>query len=274
MSAVQYGSSRHMFEACLLQEPGAWAASLGNLKRAAAVRSFLFGAARSFGVACATKVQSFGAGGGGGDCTTAVTTATSTMGSSTGGRCAGFDDQASPQSVSVRILNQSPRTLFIPILCGRPLLRIESLEDGPNLTFRYDNGCLAICEDLQGANPPLCTADTCQETTWEIPPGASRSIEWDRTGLQQRLLPSACWFEPGLDEGCGQVVAAPEGSYAFSILAFSDCQGVCECDGAVCSGQVAGVVGTHPEATLQLPKQDQVDLVFDPCTFGCPEERD
>jgi hypothetical protein len=191
------------------------------------------------------------------------------MGSGTGGNCAGFDDQASPQSVSVRILNQSLQTLFIPILCGRPLLRIVSLEDGPNLTFRYDNGCLATCEDLQGASPPLCTADACQETTWEIPPGASRSIEWDTT-----LMLSACWYALGVAEVCRQIVATPEGSYAFSIPAFSDCQGVCECDGAVCSGQVAGAVGMHPEDTLQFPKQDQVDLVFDACTFGCLEGRD
>ena len=224
--------------------------------------------------ACGPTVSTFGSGGGSGGGASTTTTTTTTMSSSSSGggdECAGFDDQASEHTVSLRIRNKSKQDIFIPTVCGVPQFQIDDGTDGP-VQYRYDNYCLSTCEDLQSQGPIVCTAEACAATVVRIGAGQDGTITWDGTGLMQRTMPAACWHEQQGSEGCQQIVAAQPGKYAFTVAAYSECVGQCECDADECQGEAGGAEGKHVPVALEFPKDDKVDIVFDECTFGCPEK--
>ena len=85
-------------------------------------------------------------------------------------------------------------------------------------------------------------------------------------------MPQACWYGESAQGRCAQIVAAEAGPYAVRVSAYDACTGPCVCDGDECLGGVGGAEAKSEPVTLKFPEQGEVEVVFEACAFGCPEE--
>jgi hypothetical protein len=215
-----------------------------------------------------------GSGGSGGSGSGGHTSASS----GTGGACAAFADQEGVAKVTLHVKNQSPMAIYMPGLCSGIdyTIRPEAGSDGTSYTF--DGSCLQTCEGLQTEPPFLC--DACAPSSYVIPAGGSRDIVWEGTGLRTADMPAACWFQPGSTVGgCGQIFAAPSGSYRVEATGYAQCLGAddggCECNAdGQCFGPPSGQQAWVSPVTFDFPGAAEVDVVFDTCAFGCPNGED
>jgi len=226
-----------------------------------AIKAMMMGAAGlalAFAAGCGSSVDDddgAGAGGTGG-----------------GGVCAGFADEAGAGTVTVRFRNDSMETIYLPALCDSLDYTIEPAGGSDGVSYAFSGSCLQTCEDLQTESQIACGA--CQQTTYQLLPGATREVVWAGTGLQGGIeMPAACWESPETGGTCGRVVAAPAGTYRAGALGFGSCSGECNCDAeGLCVGSATGLEAYHEPVSFAFPTAAPVEVVFGVCTFGCGED--
>jgi hypothetical protein len=193
-----------------------------------------------------------------------------------GGECSAFHDQESPDTVTVRIVNDTGLDLYLPAYCDRLAYHIDATDgQGGDLMYTFDASCRYACELAQTEDMFGCPAAACAQTSYLVAPGSSLEVEWAGTGLDSDIqMPAACYFDPAQTSTCSQILAAPEGSYRASIIGSSQCesdaQGPCNCDeNGLCFGWPTGLVGYAEPAEFSFPADGEVEIVFGPCAFGC-----
>ena len=215
---------------------------------------------------CGATVDDGGSGGSG-------TGGASSSGSGAGGACSGFEDATPTETVTLRITNQAPVDIYLPNGCGILGYRIERATPSDVSYGPIDYPCSMTCEDLQSQPQILCGA--CAPTSRRLAPGESVEVEWPAVGLRSVSMPSECWLDSSADATCSQLVAAESGTYAPSIDGFSSCgstAGTCTCDASgECNGDVSGQAAYPLPVEFSLPGAGLVEIVFEPCTFGCPQ---
>jgi hypothetical protein len=88
-------------------------------------------------------------------------------------------------------------------------------------------------------------------------------------------MPEACWYSDPAHphpDTCERIVAARAGTYRVRVKGYQSCNGcLCNESPALCEGDVSGAEATSEPATLTLPSQKSIELVFGACAFGCPD---
>lgn len=228
---------------------------------------------------CNNSVETNPTGSGGSSSSSASTTSTSSdaattsTGASTGsgGACAAFADAAGTDAVTVRFRNNSMSPVYLPVSCKSVNFAIDPTTGPDGVTYHYDGSCLQTCEDLQTSPPFAC--GLCAPASLRIDVGATREVIWEGTGLKPDVqMPSSCWSAPQKNESCSQVVPAPAASYRVSATGFSSCGAGCTCDAqGICDGAAEGSQGNPNPVKFNYPADKTVEVVFDPCAFGCPD---
>ncbi len=233
----------------------------------------VFGAGLAIAAAsgCGSSVanETDGTGGGGTTSSTTSGTTSSTTTGTGGGPCAAFADQEGAASVTVRFRNESPYLIYLPGNCSDVDYSIELIGGGDQVAYTYDGSCLQTCEDLQTDPPYACGA--CAPIAYLLEPGATRELTWAGTGLEWGLtMPDACWAYPEGIGTCGQIVAAPAGTYRAGAMGFDTCAD-CQCDpGGECFGYPTGAQAYPDLVTFEFPADATVEILFGACAFGCP----
>lgn len=214
------------------------------------------GLALALAAGCGSSVDDGGAGAGG---------------TGGGGVCGGFADEESAASVTVRFRNDSMQTIYLPAQCGSLNYTIEPAGGSDGVSYTFGGGCLQTCEDLQTQSQIACAP--CQETSYQLLPGATREVVWAGTGLQGGIeMPTACWDSPETAGTCGRIVAAPAGTYRAGAIGFSSCGDECTCDAeGLCVGNTMGLEAYHEPVSFAFPSAAPVEVVFGVCAFGCAE---
>lgn len=153
-------------------------------------------------------------GGSGGTSTSSSSTSSTSSITGTGGAgggdtvCAGFGDEESSGTLTIRVINESDEHLYIPASCSTERLNITSVP--PNdVSYPGERSCTQTCEELQTQPQYVCGA--CAPLAYRILPGAQRDIPWDGKGLRSRTMPQECWEGSSFNEACQQLVAAKPG---------------------------------------------------------------
>lgn len=194
-----------------------------------------------------------------------------------GGECSAFLDEEAPGTVTVRVVNQSPLDLYVPALCDLPAYQIAP-ESGPqDLLYVFGTSCLYTCEMAQTQEMFGCPAAACAQTTHRVAAGSSLELTWPGTALDQGAdMPDACYFDAQFAGTCSQIVAAPAGTYQAFVQGFMECNSYgpepCDCDdNGLCFGEASGLEGYPEPASFEFPADDEVEIVFGPCAFGCAQ---
>jgi hypothetical protein len=191
-------------------------------------------------------------------------------GEGAGDVCDAFADADASADVVIRFRNDDSVPIYLPGNCSTVAFSLVA-GSGTETSYPVEGTCLQTCEDLQIEDPFAC--DACAPAMYRLDPGGQIDVRWDGTGLRQASMPSECFFSDfGSGGGCSQIVAAPSGDYAVDVLGYADCGQDCTCDDA--SGQCFGFPsggGVSPAAAVvSLPTAATVEVVFQPCSFGCP----
>ncbi len=210
--------------------------------------------------ACGSSVVQQGGGDQGGE-------AAGGGGGGQGGACGGFEDEAGSGTLTLRFVNDDFVPMYIPGNCEN--LDYQLVPTGDDAArYPFDASCLLTCEELQTEPQIYCGA--CQPLVYRIDPGASFDVTWDGTGLLDRTMPQACFFESSGGTSCSQIVSAPAGSYGVSVQASSECID-CDCTGTgPCIGSVGGFAASPTPTVVSFPEAGLVEVHWPECSFGCP----
>lgn len=194
-------------------------------------------------------------------------------GSGAGDACQGFADEAGQSNVTIRFRNDDAVPIYLPGNCTTVAFSLEHESMPQDVSFPFEGTCLQTCEDLQTQDPFAC--DACAPLMYRLDPGQELEVRWDGTGLASSMMPGECFFtDPGsADESCNRIVDALAGAYTVEVLGHSDCGEDCLCeDTGECFGFPSGQSASPQPATFSFPDATSIDVVFPPCTFGCPPE--
>lgn len=218
------------------------------------------------GAGCGSNVIGSGGGdtGGGG-----------TGGGNTNPECTPFRDQSSTGEVTFRFVNQTGIDIYLPASCDLVSFQIDPAAGPDGSYYGWTGGaCSLTCEDLQSQGQIYCDAGACAPSSFRVPAGGSLDIAWDQLAQKNVEMPSECWFEAAGGPSCNQIVAADPGQYRISITAYDTCASdpaACGCDATtgLCSGDATGLSATTAPVIFGLPSSQPVEVIFDPCAFGC-----
>jgi hypothetical protein len=222
-------------------------------------------------VGCNISVETDPTGAGGSTSSGNTTTGSTSVSTGTGGACPGFEDAAGNDTMTIRFRNNSEAAVYLPVTCEGIELAIDPVTGPDGVTYNYNATCLQTCEDLQKSSPNVCGA--CAPQSFRLEVGATREMTWQGAGLKPGVpMPASCWAAPGPDKNCSQVIPAPANSYRISALAFDSCGVGCTCDAqGVCAGSAEGAQASASPVKFSYPADKVVEVVFDTCAFGCPE---
>jgi len=207
--------------------------------------------------ACNGQIIASGGGGGAGG-----------SGGDGGSLCAGHDDAVSTTTIALRVRNDTALTVYVPGGCDQPTYLLQPQPGDDGLYYGATDGfCLQTCVDLQTSGQIACGA--CAPTVYAIEPGGTLEIPWDGRGLGQDTMPTACFFD-GFGSTCSRFYAADAGEYELSFAGYTECLD-CMCGAEPpCFGTVAGESAVTEYAAFSYPADAVWEVVFSPCTFGCP----
>lgn len=136
-----------------------------------------------------------------------------------GASCTDFADQSAPGPVTIRIVNQLPKPIY---LGGGNTCSPEPVYDlqGPSGPVpMFAGGCGNTCEALQ-QHGDWC-ADACLiPPVIVIAPGGSYDTSWTGNTYETLSMPLACYFEPQYaPPTCGRRLEAPAGTYGAFVTA-------------------------------------------------------
>lgn len=191
-----------------------------------------------------------------------------------GGTCPGYEDQAGSGEVILHVVNNAPMPIYIPRNCDAGSFSVLG-EDGKD--WHQDLSCSLSCQELQTSPQIACGA--CEPSVHQVPSFGSVDLVWRGTGIAQVDMPDACYFDVPYQDTCSQVVAAPAQAYRIEVPAFAQCDSFddapCACTDGICTGaEASGFQGYHEPAQLAYPAQKAIDVVFETCAFGCPNEEE
>lgn len=217
-------------------------------------------------VACSAKVDlddgggGNGAGGEGGG------------GGNTNPQCVPFHDAVPTSEITIRFINNSGLDVYLPASCDSLAYSITS-KSGEEGIYYGDTGgpCSQSCGDLQSEEPLLCAADACAPSSLRLSQGEVREVTWDGRGIVNADMPAVCWFSQVAGSSCSQIVNAPAGVYDITARGYEGCGEGCECDeNGLCFGEATGWEAYPNPASVTLPSEGVVEVLFDVCAFGCP----
>jgi hypothetical protein len=199
--------------------------------------------------------------GGGGSTSTVWTTSTTPQ------DCQPWVDFPGIATQTVRFVNLTGQTIYLPTLCDGSVSFSLTTPNGPtDWTYAYDTSCLQTCQALQTEPPFACGA--CLPTSIQLLPGAARDLVWDGTALQPTLMIPSCFDVPSSSNGpCVQKQGATPGTYTATGTAFTACEGACSCDAqGVCDGTPGGT-SALATTSFNFPSAGAVEVVFQPGPF-------
>jgi hypothetical protein len=208
-----------------------------------------------------------GTGGAGG------TTSTSSTGGSTGTAgsggsittntdCEAWVDMKGNATQTIRFLNQTGHTIYLPTLCdGRISFDLTDASSPAGPSYVYDTSCLQTCAQLQTQPPIAC--GVCEPRAIRLLAGEVRSFPWDGTTLENVMMLPSCYYTQGSGI-CPEIREAAPGAYTASASAYDDCQGGCSCDAqGTCTGTPSGA-STVATVSFMFPTTGSADVVFQP----------
>lgn len=226
-------------------------------------------------IGCESKVKVVDGTGGSGATGSSSGSGKTTVSTTTGGACSGFEDAPDQDKLVVRVHNESGFPIYLPASCGDPSFEIDPLGGSPdNVTYAYSDFCLQTCFDRQTQGPVDCAP--CAPSSLRLLPNEVREFEWNRNALVSGvMMPASCYVD-GSDTSCSQIVAAQPGDYGVIANGFAACENGdpsgCTCDPStgVCNGSPIGNQAFANFAKFVLPDAKDVDVVFGVCAFPCP----
>jgi hypothetical protein len=175
--------------------------------------------------------------------------------------CQPWVDRTSIASETLRFVNQTGQTIYLPTLCdGRISFSLTSPNSPQSYSNVYDTSCLQTCQMLQTEAPYAC--GVCMPTAIRLNPGETHDFVWDGLALEGTLMEPDCFATPTSGGTCEMKQLAPQGSYTATGTAYTGCQGSCSCDAqGTCAGTPSG---TPVEATqtFSFPSAGVVEVVF------------
>jgi hypothetical protein len=218
-----------------------------------------------FSLACSARVDlddGNGGNGGGGE---------GGSGGNVNPECVPFHDAEPASAITIRFINQTGQDVFLPATCDSldysvtPSAGEDGVDYGPT-----GGACQQTCDALQSEDPLLCAADACAPSSIRLSTGQVREVVWDGRGQVGAEMPLVCWHSKDAGTTCTQIVNAPAGSYDVFAQGFAECGEACECDeSGVCFGEASGWEAYANPASINVPSEGVVEVVFDVCAFGC-----
>ncbi len=220
--------------------------------------------------ACSTVyIEPDGTGGGGADISSGATS-TDAASTGSGGICSTFDDQEGSGPVTMRVINESPKDIYLRAACSTAEYTIVGADQQ---SWNDTASCTLSCEELQSQTPIVCGA--CPPTVLLVPAHGSRDVVWSGLDMTITEMPASCWFDPDAGPQCVREMAAPAQRYQAVLAGYDACDAgngdPCTCDpSGSCTGFAEGQLVNPLAAFFDYPSEQQVDVVFDSCVFGCP----
>lgn len=226
-------------------------------------------------VGCGSEVDTSGGGGSGAGNTSGGGGQGGDGGGGGGDVCAAFADATSPGDLTLRFVNQGPIDVYLSATCDDVEYAITPAA-GPDSNF-YGNAfgaCSQSCEDLQTEGPIACGA--CLPTSYRIPTGGTLEVKWNQIASHPTMMPTECWSDQQFGPACNQAIAAAAGAYQLGVTVFDACMSdpdACTCDPqtGLCDGFASGASVQITPVPFSLPASGPVEVIFDDCTFGCPQ---
>jgi len=183
--------------------------------------------------------------------------------------CQGFDNETSNDSVTVRVNNQSPNTLYF--LSDNGFREPLSIEFDGKPVFWTPPGCNSCEAEVEGLQ---CTTLALLRTVVAIPPDASHDLTWPGTVRQQRQVIRGCAARSDSTVPCEQSVVAAAGTYSVTVESFDavSCDPVftpCSCNTSFPNGscEMRGATPSAPHAvrnaSFVFPNDTLVELNFE-----------
>ncbi|MEZ4221018.1 MAG: hypothetical protein R3B13_08815 [Polyangiaceae bacterium] len=143
-------------------------------------------------------------------------------GAAGGINCGGFEDQPSPNQVTLRIENKTQAPIYVGGGNGCGPSPLYGLQGPSGEVPLIPSGCGYTCEDLQ-QHGDICP-DACMiPPVFMITPGGHLDAPWSGLTYRQETMPAACYFESQYaPPTCQREVVAEKGTYGVIASAATE----------------------------------------------------